>query len=105
MNMQIDKYTGELYDADEWYRGAFGCWVNKKAEEEHRRRVEDAERKRREKRNAARVAKGKRRRSASSFKRSAERFRRYRESESEMSFGEWLKKEKWLYEGWDYCDR
>ena len=96
MNMQIDKYTGEAYDADVWYRGEGGCWVNRQAEAEWRKRVEARESERREKRNAARVAKGKPRRSLSSFKRSSARYARYLECDCEMTFGEWLKY------GWRY---
>lgn len=96
MNMQIDKYTGEQYDADVWYRGEGGCWVNKQTEAEWRKRAEVREVARCEKRNAARVAKGKPRRSLSSFKRSSARYARYLECDCEMTFGEWLKY------GWRY---
>lgn len=91
MRMVRDHYTGELYDADKWYRGAMGCWVNKDAEEEWNARMAERERARREKVNAYRVAKGKRKRSDSSFIKSSQRYREWLRLDSGISFGEWLK--------------
>lgn len=91
MRMMIDEYTGEQYDADKWYRGANGCWVNKEAErksrEERARRFSE----RCDKRNASRVAKGKRRKPTSSFARSAKRYAEYLSEDCDETFGEWLK--------------
>jgi hypothetical protein len=91
MNMRIDEYTGEPYDADKWYRGANGCWVNKDEEREFRDMCAKSEAERREKRNASRVAKGKRRKPPSSFARSASRYAQYLREDCGESFGEWLK--------------
>jgi hypothetical protein len=91
MNMRIDEYTGEPYDADKWHRGANGCWVNKDEEREFRDMCAKREAERREKRNASRVAKGKRRKPPSSFARSASRYAQYLREDCGESFGEWLK--------------
>ena len=97
MNMKIDRYTGEPYDSDVWYRGSLGCWINKKAEAEWLCRVAEKVEERRRKRNANRVAKGKRKRSPSSFSRSAARYARYLELDTDIPFGEWLKRERMQY--------
>lgn len=91
MRMRIDEYTGEQYDADKWYRGANGCWVNKEEEKKFRDKCARRFSERCEKRNASRVAKGKRRKSPSSFARSANRYAEYLSDGYEMHFGEWLK--------------
>lgn len=94
MRMRIDEYTGEPYDADKWYRGVNGCWVNKEAERKFQEECAKREAERRDRRNASRVAKGKRRKSPSSFARSASRYAQYLREDCGESFGEWLKELK-----------
>lgn len=91
MNMKIDEYTGEPYDADKWHRDPCGCWVNKEAERKHREAVARHDAERRTKRNASRVAKGKRRKPPSAFARSANRYAEYLREDCGETFGEWLK--------------
>ena len=91
MRMRIDEYTGEPYDADKWYRGPGGCWVNKEAERKHREAVARHDAERRAKRNASRGAKGKRRKPPSAFARSANRYAEYLREDCGETFGEWLK--------------
>ena len=94
MRIRTDEYTGEKYDADKWYRGALGCWVNKEAERAHL----DAMRKRNEERhsklNVGRKARGKRPRSPSSFARSASRYSEFLREDGGETFGEWLRLQK-----------
>jgi len=94
MRMRTDEYTGEQYDADKWYRGAYGCWVNKDAERAHLDAVRKRKEERRSKLNAGRIAKGKRRRSNSSFERSSRRYAEYLREDGAETFGEWLKQLK-----------
>ena len=94
MRMRTDEYTGEPYDADKWYRGPFGCWVNKDAEREHLDAVRKRDDERRSKLNAARVARGKRRRPPSSFARSASRYAEFLREDGGETFGEWLRLQK-----------
>ena len=89
--MRIDEYTGELYDSDKFYRGPCGCWVNKDAEKKFREECARRFSERCDKRNASRVAKGKRRRSPSSFRNSSARYDQYCREDTGQSFGEWLK--------------
>ena len=91
MRMRIDEYTGEPYDADKWYRGANGCWVNKDAEKKFREECARRFYERCDKRNASRVAKGKRRKPPSAFSRSANRYSEYLREDCVETFGEWLK--------------
>lgn len=91
MRMLIDEYTGEPYDADKWYRGPCGCWVNKEAENKFREECARRFSERCDKRNASRVAKGKRRRSPSSFRHSSSRYEQYCREDTGQSFGEWLR--------------
>lgn len=94
MRMRVDEYTGEPYDADKWYRGAYGCWINKDAERKFNEELAKREAERRGKRNASRVANGKRRKSPSSFARSSNRYSQYLSEDSSLSFGEWLRQLK-----------
>jgi hypothetical protein len=91
MDMKIDEYTGLPYDADKWYRGTNGCWVDKDEERKFLEVRAKREAERRDKRNASRVAKGKRRKPPSSFARSASRYAQYLREDCGESFGEWLK--------------
>lgn len=91
MRMVRDQYTGELYDADKWYRGPYACWINKEEEARWNARMAEKERLRREMVNASRMARGKRKRSDSSFVRSSKRYREWLRLDSGISFGEWLK--------------
>jgi len=91
VDLRVDRLTGETYDADIWYRGAGGLWHNRIAEKEHAEKMRKLEEERRAKRNASRVAKGKRRRSPSSFRHSSARYDQYLREDSGLSFGEWLK--------------
>ena len=91
MNIKTDEYTGEKYDADEWYRGANALWINKKAEAEFREKCAAREAERRARRNASRKARGLRPRSDKSFAKSAARYSRFLAIDSGLSFGEWLK--------------
>lgn len=94
MRIRTDEYTGEQYDADKWYRGANGCWVNKDAERAHLDAVRKRDDERRSKLNARRVARGKRRRSHSSFARSASRYAEFLREDGGETFGEWLRLQK-----------
>jgi len=94
MRILIDEYTGEPYDADKWYRGACGCWVNKEAERKFRDECATRFSERCDKRNASRVAKGKKRKPKSAFERSSRRYAEYLEEDSGVSFGEWLRRLK-----------
>ena len=91
MRMRTDEYTGEKYDADKWYRGENGCWVNKDAERAHLDAVRKRDDERRSKLNASRKSRGKRRRSNSSFERSSRRYAEYLREDGAETFGEWLK--------------
>ena len=91
MRMRIDEYTGEPYDADKWYRGINGLWVDKDEERKFREIHAKREAERRDKRNASRVAKGKRRKPPSAFARSAKRYAEYLREDCGETFGEWLK--------------
>jgi hypothetical protein len=91
MNMKIDEYTGQPYDADKWYRGAMGCWVNKDAERRHNEAMAKIAAERRAKRNESRAEKGKRRKPPSAFARSANRYAEYLREDCGETFGEWLK--------------
>lgn len=90
MNMQIDRYTGQLYDADKCHRDENGMWVDVEAEKRFKELKANYVLKRREKRNANRVARGKRRKSPAEFDRSARRYDEYLREDSSLSFGEWL---------------
>ena len=90
MNLRVHKYTGETYDADEWYRGAMGLWHNRKAEQAFNERYAAAVKIRREKRNANRVKRGQRRKSPSAFIRATDRFDKYLREDSSLTFREWL---------------
>ena len=94
MRMRTDEYTGEQYDADKWYRGAYGCWVNKDAERAHLDAVKKRAEKRRSKVNERRKAKGKRPRPPSSFARSASRYAEFLREDGGETFGEWLRLQK-----------
>lgn len=94
MRMRTDEYTGEKYDADKWYRGANGCWVNKDAERAHLDAVRKRDDERLSKLNAGRVARGKRRRPPSSFARSASRYAEFLREDGGETFGEWLRLQK-----------
>lgn len=91
MRILIDEYTGEPYDADKWYRGANACWVNKDAERNYLDAVMKAGERRRENRNLNRIAKGKKRKPPSKFRKAAERYHRYLMEDGGETFGEWLK--------------
>lgn len=92
MRMLTDPYTKEQYDADKWYRGAFGCWVNKDTLAEHDRKVAERKQKRREEINARRTAAGKRKRSIGDFNRSSARFAQFLREDGGEAFGEWLRR-------------
>jgi len=94
MRMRTDEYTGERYDADKWYRGANGCWVDKEAEQKFREECARRFSERCDKRNASRVAKGKRRKTLSSFARSASRYAEFLREDGGETFGEWLRLQK-----------
>lgn len=98
MRMRTDEYTGEQYDADKWYRGANSCWVDKEAEREHLVAVRKRKEERRSKLNAGRIARGKRRRSNSSFEMSSRRYEEYLREDGADTFGEWLKQLKFRRE-------
>ena len=91
MRMRRDPYTGELYDADKWYRGADGLWHNIEAEERYAREQAELARKKFERRNAARKAKGRRSVSWRKFCRGRERYDQFLREDGGMEFGEWLK--------------
>ena len=94
MRIRTDEYTGEQYDADKWYRGAYGCWVNKDAERAHLDAVKKRAEERRSKLNAGRKAIGKRPRPPSSFARSASRYAEFLREDGGETFGEWLRLQK-----------
>lgn len=91
MNMRIDPYTGKEYDADRWYHGAGGIWHDREAERKHTETLRAAITARREKRNANRVARGKRRKSQAEFNRSESRYDEWLKLDSAETFGEFLK--------------
>ena len=78
MRMMVDRYTGELYDADKMYRGANACWVEKDAERKHRAAMDAAAKRRR---------KGKK-----PNRRSSERYGEWLRQDSGETFGEFLKR-------------
>lgn len=89
--MRRDPYTGTMYDANAWYRGANGLWVNIEAEKRYEEEWNKAFLARCEKRNASRKARGRRPRSVKAFCKSAERYDKFLREETTLSFGEWLK--------------
>ena len=90
--MRIDRLTGEPYDADEYYRGAYGLWHSRSAEKQWAERQAKRDEERRAKRNASRVARGKRKKSKSEFVRATRRFSEYlHEAAETMAFGDWLR--------------
>ena len=91
MNMQIDRYTGQLYDADKCHRDENGMWVDVEAEKRFKELQANYVSKQRDTRNANRVARGKRRKSPAEFDRSARRYDEYLREDSSLSFGEWLR--------------
>lgn len=94
MNMQIDRYTGQPYDADKCHRDENGMWVDVEDEKRFKERQANYVSKRRDKRNANRVARGKRRKSPAEFDRSARRYDAYLREDSGLRFGEWLRLQK-----------
>lgn len=94
MNMQIDLYTGQLYDADKCHRDANGMWVDVEDERRFLERQSKYVANRRDKRNANRVARGKRRKSPAEFDRSARRYDEYLREDSGLRFCEWLRLQK-----------
>ena len=92
MRMVRDHYTGELYDADKWYRGANACWVNKEAEARHNAEMDKLAKQRHDRLNESRVSRGKKRRSPYSFARASRRYLQWLRLDSVMPFGEWLKR-------------
>ena len=95
MNMQIDRYTGQPYDADKYHRDANGMWVNVEAERRFLEQRAKYVANRRDKRNANRAARGKRRKSLAEFERSARRYDEYIREDSGLRFGEWLRELKY----------
>lgn len=91
MNMQIDRYTGQPYDADKCHRDENGMWVDVEDEKRFKELQANYVSKRRDTRNANRVASGKRRKSPAEFDRSARRYDEYLREDSSLSFGEWLR--------------
>lgn len=91
MRMVRDHYTGELYDADKWYRGANACWVNKEAEARHNAEMDQLAKQRRDRLNEHRVSRGKKRRSPYSFARASSRYSQWLRLDTGMPFGEWLR--------------
>jgi hypothetical protein len=99
MNMQRDYFTGELYDADKWYRGGpFGLWHNIEAERRHEESIMAAWSKRCARRNERRKAAEKRARSPSSFRRSAARYQEFLDEDGGLTFGEFLRAQRWRKE-------
>lgn len=92
MRMVRDQYTGELYDADKWYRGANACWVNKEAEARHNAEIDKLAKQRRDMLNESRVSRGKKIRSPYSFARASSRYSQWLSLDTGMPFGEWIKK-------------
>ena len=95
MHMRRDRYTGELYDADEWYRGADGLWHNVEAERRFAEECARRDRERFERRNASRWAKGRRAVSWRQFCRGMERFEQFRREDGGLTFREWLQTGRW----------
>ena len=92
MRMVRDQYTGELYDADKWYRGANACWVDKEAEARHNSEMDRIANERRDRLNRSRVSRGKKKRSQSSFAKASSRYSQWLRLDTGMPFGEWLKR-------------
>ena len=99
MNMQIDRYTGQPYDADKCHRDANGMWVDVEDERRFLERQAKYVANRRDKRNANRVSRGKRRKSLAEFDRSARRYDEYLREDSGIRFGEWLRGLKYRMRG------
>lgn len=100
MKMQIDRYTGQPYDADKYYRDENCMWVDVEAEKRFKKRKADYVSKRRDKLNANRVSRGKRRKSPAEFDRSARRYDAYLREDSDLPFGEWLRELKYRKSWW-----
>jgi hypothetical protein len=101
--MRIDPYTKEAYDANLWYRGVNGLWVNIEAEKRYAKECEERFMARWNKRNASRKTHGRRRLSQRAFSRGCERYQQFLREDSGLSFGEWLRNggykplsERWL---------
>lgn len=87
--------TGTEYideNGDTWHRvPPFGCWERDKDRAAYNAARDKYISERRAKRNANRLARGKKRKSPSRFNRASERYAEYVSQDSALSFGEWLK--------------
>lgn len=90
MNLKTDPLTGEKYDADVWYR-AGGLWHNIPAERECARREEEDFLARAMRKDASRMARGKRPRGIASRRRSAARYSAFLREDMGRTFAEFLK--------------
>jgi len=95
MAMRRDRYTGEWYDDEKWYRGANGLWHNVEAERRFAEECARRDRERFERRNASRRAKGRRPLSWRKFQRRMDRFEQFRKEDGGLTFGEWLQTGRW----------
>lgn len=87
--------TGSSYvdeNGDTWHRvPPFGCWERDKDRAAWNSARDKCVAERRAKRNANRVAAGKRPKSKAQFDRATERYSEYVQQDSALTFGEWLK--------------